>query len=212
MVANNFKDIPINTVINHWTVLAFGGRDPKRLEALWKCRCQCGMTQLVKSWDLRTGHSKSCGCMQNVTHGHSFVGKKTPEWLAYNDAKQRCSNPNNPAYKDYGERGIRVEFASFEEFLADIGARPSPDLSLDRINNDGHYEAGNVRWATRSQQIANSRHAHYVTHNNETLLSKDWSDRLGIRSSTMSYRLQHWCEPCAVTLPKHAQCPHRGYD
>lgn len=82
---------------------------------------------------------------------------RTPEYRAYIDAKSRCNNPNCQRYKTHGARGIKFLFANFDEFFAEIGRRPD-GLTLDRINNDGHYEAGNVRWATPSQQMSNRRH------------------------------------------------------
>jgi hypothetical protein len=72
-------------------------------------------------------------------------------------ARQRCTNPNHVSYKNYGGRGIEFRFESFKEFIEEIGLRPSPELTLDRIDNDGHYEAGNVRWATRLEQNSNRR-------------------------------------------------------
>lgn len=82
---------------------------------------------------------------------------KTPEYRAYNDAKTRCTNPNVGSWEYYGGRGIQFRFTSFMEFLDEIGPRPSPNHSLDRINSDGHYERGNVRWATKSEQMKNRR-------------------------------------------------------
>lgn len=81
---------------------------------------------------------------------------KTPEYRAYTDAKFRCSNPNSHRWHSHGGRGIEFRFNSFKDFIEHIGKRPD-GLSLDRIDNDGHYEAGNVRWTTRSVQMANRR-------------------------------------------------------
>lgn len=80
-----------------------------------------------------------------------------PEYGAYRRAKERCNNPNDPMYHRYGGRGILFLFSSFEEFIGHIGPKPK-GLTLDRIDNDGHYEAGNVRWATREQQNENKTH------------------------------------------------------
>lgn len=84
---------------------------------------------------------------------------KSPEYHAWFHMKARCLNPKNQRYAAYGERGISVceQWMTFDNFLADMGCRPSPDHSLDRINNDGNYEPGNCRWATRSQQQRNKR-------------------------------------------------------
>jgi len=93
-------------------------------------------------------------------HGSARKGKITPEFAAWCAAKDRCSNPNNDHYCYYGGRGIRMAgewLNDFAAFLAHIGPKPSPELSLDRIDVDGHYEPGNVRWATSSEQRLNQR-------------------------------------------------------
>src|SRR5579872_561768 len=84
-------------------------------------------------------------------------GKQTPEYIAYNHALARCTRETNRAWKDYGGRGIQFRYTSFEQFLADVGLRPSPAHSLDRRDNDGHYAPGNCRWATKEEQVANRR-------------------------------------------------------
>jgi hypothetical protein len=84
----------------------------------------------------------------------------TPEYYAWAASIRRCHNPRNPYYRNYGGRGIQVcdrWRKSFANFLSDVGVRPSPELTLDRVNNDGNYEPGNVRWATRSEQNSNQR-------------------------------------------------------
>lgn len=95
----------------------------------------------------------------NFSHGAWVGGKATPERRAYNNAKQRCTNPNNDRYEDWGGRGIEFRFSNYKEFLAELGTKPEPQelYSLDRKNNDGHYEVGNVKWSTREEQRANSR-------------------------------------------------------
>jgi hypothetical protein len=91
-------------------------------------------------------------------HGASSRGARTVEFTAYHAAKGRCTNPNGAKWADYGGRGIQFLFTSFEQFLAEVGLRPSPEHSLDRWpNNDGNYEPGNVRWATKEQQVSNRR-------------------------------------------------------
>ncbi len=136
-------------------------------EARWRCRCDCGRETRVRSSSLRNGTSQSCGCLRQellcarpVKHGHTTHGKPTPEWDAWHSMKQRCLNPNHAAYANYGGRGISIcqrWVEDFEAFLADVGLKPDPELTLDRIDNDGNYEPGNVRWATWSQQNSNQR-------------------------------------------------------
>lgn len=82
---------------------------------------------------------------------------KTPEYRCYHNAAGRCNNPKNRNYRNYGGRGIEFRFSNFDEFLAHVGLKPSPEYSLDRIDNDGHYEVGNLRWATLEEQLSNRR-------------------------------------------------------
>lgn len=91
--------------------------------------------------------------MAQQKHGMS----NTPEYRAYIDAKCRCTNQNNQRYPWYGARGVEFKFESFEDFIREIGVRPSDTHSLDRIDNAGHYESGNIRWATKYEQIHNRR-------------------------------------------------------
>jgi len=124
----------------------------------WECFCDCGHTTIVLKAALKNGHTASCGCLhQEVIRKHGAY--RSPEYQAYLRAKQRCNpHSNNPKYrKHWSGRGIRFRFSTFECFLAEIGLRPGPGYSLDRINNDGHYEPGNVRWATVLEQRHNRR-------------------------------------------------------
>ncbi len=107
----------------------------------------------------------------NRTHGQTVDGKNgcpTPEYRAYQAAKSRCQNPNVRNYNRYGGRGILFKFTSFEQFYAHLGPRPSDKHSLDRINNQGHYEEGNVYWATSSQQAYNRSKVFRVTPRKDT--------------------------------------------
>jgi hypothetical protein len=122
---------------------------------IWVCVCDCGKTKNISSGDLLRGHSKSCGCVW-IKHGYASGGKISPEYNAFSTAKDRCTNPDAQAYRNYGKRGIEFRFKNFAEFIAHIGPRPT-GRSLDRIDNNGHYEIGNVRWATREEQAQNKR-------------------------------------------------------
>ena len=131
---------------------------------MWDCLCDCGNKTKVAGENLRSGKQISCGCFQRESennpayiHGESKKSGATKERIAYQSAKTRCTNPNFFAYKEYGGRGIKFLFISFKDFLEDVGRAPSPSYSLDRINVDGNYEAGNLRWATPTEQIKNRR-------------------------------------------------------
>lgn len=129
-----------------------------RKQWFWLCQCDCGEEKVVFGPKLKDGRQKSCGCWRADHPGGLIHGlAKTPEHRSYMYARTRCNNPNTKSYKYYGGRGIQFRFASFEEFLAELGPKPSPRHSVDRINNNGHYEKGNVRWATAAEQNANKR-------------------------------------------------------
>ena len=132
-----------------------------RHQQIWLCRCECGNTSLKLLFNIKNGHTTSCGCRKvhrGTKNGMFSHGKcRTVEYEAYCHAKARCENKKTCNYDNYGGRGIKFKFTSFQEFWNELGLRPSSRHSLDRIDNDGHYEPGNVRWATTSEQAWNRR-------------------------------------------------------
>jgi hypothetical protein len=128
--------------------------------------------------------------------GHGRKGKRTPEYRSWQKMKQRCYSPSQYCYHLYGGRGITIcerWLDSFVNFLEDMGQKPSPTHSIDRIDNNGHYEPGNCRWATPQEQMDNSRRSTMLTHKGETLSIRAWSRKLGVTHSGISYRLkQGW--------------------
>lgn len=120
-------------------------------------RCDCGTVGARKRYTILSGVSKSCGCGQ-VKHGHARDSARHPLYNTWASMLSRCNNPNTINYYLYGGRGISVceRWRKFENFLADMGEKPTKSHSLDRINRNGNYEPGNVRWATQLEQRMNS--------------------------------------------------------
>ena len=141
------------------TVLGRGAN--KGAKVKWICQCECGRVTASGSSDLRLGKSTACRICSNVKHGSTRhgVGAVTREYRTWLTMNQRCRNPNATGFSHYGGRGITIceRWADFRNFLADMGPRPE-GTSLDRIDNDGNYEPGNCRWATRHEQNLNKRH------------------------------------------------------
>lgn len=137
--------------------------------------------------------------------------RNNPERHIFTNILQRCYNPNNPAFARYGGRGITVcdrWRESFEVFLADMGRRPSPKHSIDRIDNDGHYEPSNCRWATSKEQRRNRRDVRHITFNGESLLLTEWAARLGENYRMLAHRLERrWPIESALTEPRRKAKP-----
>lgn len=147
-------------VFGKWTVI--GDHFREKQVSYWKCRCVCGFEKNVAASSLRGGNSTGCLSCGQLKHGHSGQNGKnntSPEYNAWANAKRRCTDPNNPRYDDYGGRGIQMApewMESFKAFLDHVG--PKPDgMILDREDNNGDYEPGNVRWVTYSVSNENRR-------------------------------------------------------
>lgn len=125
--------------------------------------CQCGEYISARVTDVNRGNTTSCGCAQrsmlrerNTTHGQACHGARSGTYQSYLAARKRCTDTAHDSYAYYGGRGIRFLFDSFEEFYAELGERPG-GMSVDRVDVNGHYQAGNIRWATPTQQNQNRR-------------------------------------------------------
>ena len=166
---------------------------------MWLCLCDCGKEKLLPTPRLTNLKTKSCGCLRHRAyakkHGEVVGGKITPEDRAWIGIRNRCKDARN---KTYGGRGIKIceEWdKSFDAFLAYVGRRPAQGYSIDRIDNNGNYEPGNVRWADRTTQTRNRSSARTLTLNGETQPLIIWANKLGIRFDTLHYRIaKGWTE------------------
>lgn len=210
-----------------WRALsAQRGHRSKRYETFWHCVCEpelggCGARGLVPGWQLLGGGSLSCGCLRReaaavatITHGATRGRSASPEFTAWLAMLGRCNNPNNNRFSYYGARGIRVcaEWANdFAAFLAHIGPRPSPQHSVDRINVNGNYEPGNVRWASRVEQCRNKRSNVVVEFRGERRCISEWAECTGLPYYTVQRRLSWgWPVDAALTLPVGARLKPLG--
>jgi hypothetical protein len=174
------------------------------------CICDCGKQATVLLYSIRKLATRSCGCLHaignNLRHGDNRKGRTTAEYRIWRSMRQRCNNRENAAFPRYGGRGITVceRWSIFDNFLADMGRRPSSDHSLDRINNDGNYEPGNVRWATALQQSLNTRRNRLITFNGETRTLSEWTACLGFHGWTLGQRIRKcgWSIERAFTTPE----------
>lgn len=174
--------------LNHWTIL--GGFLLTKNGWYADCRCSCGKQKRTKVDNIVAGRSKSCGHTNgswNVTHGQTG----TPTYRTWAKMIERTTSPACKNWPLYGGRGIVTcdRWRSFENFLADMGEKPS-GTSIDRIDVNGNYEPGNCRWADAKTQARNQRKTILLTHQGETLCLADWADRLGMAYRTLHSRLK----------------------
>lgn len=182
--------------------------------AMWECQCDCPQAniRIVDGCLLRNGMTDCCGCINKylgrINHfvhgmaGHPFYDT----WLHIRD---RCGNPKNKSYHNYGGRGIRVceRWLEFDNFYADMFPTWESGLSLDRFpNNNGNYEPGNTRWATPSQQMRNTRINFKISAFGEEHCLIEWAEKTGIEAGTIKYRIKSgWTAEDALTTPSGPQ-------
>lgn len=177
----------------------------------WLCRCDCGKEKFVTGDCLREGKTKSCGCLRSeVTSARTRVHgmRHSPEFGVWSGMRNRCNNPNNDFFASYGARGIKVCDRwqnGFAEFYADMGPRPSPKHTIERLNNDGNYEPSNCKWAVNIDQANNRRSNRFVAYRGMTLTVRQLMAHCPhpISHSTLRSRLyeKDWSVEDAVNTP-----------
>jgi hypothetical protein len=183
MAKRRLRALPaVGNRIGKWIVLRPADPDRNGV-ARWWCRCDCGREAEVYQQGLVERRSRQCQSCANRRHGMS----KSPEYTVWQAMRGRCQDPIDPSYERYGGRGIKVceRWQTFENFLVDMGKRPSLQHTLDRRDNNGDYEPSNCRWATAREQQLNRRDSRYLTLGGERLHITDWAKRLGVSLPTL---------------------------
>lgn len=190
------------------TVIAL--KETKNKKSYWECKCDCGNTTIVRKDQLKSGKSKSCGCLniekikqgRNHSHGHS----KTRLYRTFHSMKARCCNPNNNDFKDYGGRGIKIceqwlnDFLEFRKWALKTGY--NDNLTIERINVNGNYEPSNCKWVTRKIQSRNTRQNNLITISGITKCFSEWCEIYSISKSTVKDRMNNgWETKQAITTP-----------
>lgn len=203
-------DVKVRIVNNRWTQTgdAFHVRLSKsRRRAYAVFQCECGSKEVLDHTSVKTGHSKSCGCLKsevttkrNTSHGMSH----TSTYEIWCGMIKRCTNENNHAWDRYGGRGITVcdrWLFSFENFLEDMGERPE-GLSLERVRNNEGYRPDNCKWATYMEQGRNNRGNTILSANGKQMCLADWSDHCGISQEVLSRRVRlGWSHDRIINTP-----------
>lgn len=162
----------------------------------WLCVCSCGKERVILGKSLRNGDTESCGCLQrerSFLHGHASSNNKSKTYRSWASMIQRCTNPNNENYHNYGGKGIVVckRWRSFPNFLEDMGECPLDRHTLGRCDSDNNYCKDNCRWETWKQQERNTRRNHLITYNGKTQCLSAWAEEFEILPATLRMRLKH---------------------
>lgn len=190
---SNLKDLT-GQKFGRLTVIERAG-STKDNHTTWLCGCECGNKTVVPIHYLRSGNTKSCGCLKNEfakIHGMS----DTRIFRIWEHMKSRCYNKSNQKYSCYGERGIKVcdewlnDFQAFYDWSMKNGY--ADNLSIDRIDVNGNYEPNNCRWADAKQQANNRTNSRYITYNGKTQTMSQWAEELGINRKTLECRIMKY--------------------
>lgn len=194
-------------VCGRLTVLRLAPKTGRR-GAAWHCRCSCGNEIVARGETLRKLQTISCGCLRpDLYMKHGMYGTRV--WSVWANMRQRCEQSNDARYKNYGARGIRVckRWQQFANFYSDMGDPPA-GYSIERIDNDGNYEPGNCKWATKSEQQNNTRAT--LRLGVERLSAAECSRKLGANRTLVSHRLRYgWSVEEAVTKPPQIKSRRR---
>ena len=175
----------------------------------WLYQCDCGEQGVARSSSL-PAKTRCAKCAreqqaQKITiHGETINPKRSSLYNTWLSIRQRCNNPKHLSYKDYGGRGIKLceRWNSFDMFKLDVGEKPAPHMQINRIDNNGNYEPGNVEWATPSQNSNNRRSSRLIEYKGKAMTLRAWCDELGLSYPLMKQRMvKKWDVEIAFTTP-----------
>jgi hypothetical protein len=204
------------TILREGTSIKYGKTTMRKV---W-CKCDCGVEKEIDLNSIKRKKSTSCGCFskevakENSTkHGLAMLstGIKHPDYSIWTKLKHRCLNPNDKSYKHYGGRGIKIcdrWINSFENFINDLGWRPSKNYSLERIDYNKDYCPENCKWILKSEQSKNCRRVKLIDYDNQKYCLTDLCKKLGLSYSTMRHRVYDLKMPFeeAIKYPQHYKC------
>ena len=189
-------ELELGTIYGQLTVLTYAGK--RKQVRFWLCRCSCGVEKAISGYELRGGRTKSCGCTRYDVHKTHGMWKH-PVRAAYYAARDRCCNKKMPQYKHWGGRGIEFRLGTLDEFIKHMLPSWKKGLSLDRRDNNGHYEYDNIRWATKQEQCCNTRRNHVIEFKGRIMILTDWAAELGIVPKSLEWRIKNWGIERALT-------------
>ena len=193
------------------TVIKQVSQKNKRRGAFFLCHCDCGKEKIIYGYSLRKNITRSCGCLHkevaaniNIKHGMNRRGMATPEYKSWFHMRQRCKNPNHKGFKNYGGKGISVcnRWDNFSNFLSDMGTKPTPKHTIDRVDNNGNYEPKNCKWSTNKEQNNNYSRNRIITFNGHSKNLSQWAEFLGVSRNLLYGRIfRGWSDIETITTP-----------
>lgn len=191
-----------------WTVVSYAGKENQLCH--WLCKCECGTQKKLRTSALTSGKSNSCGCLRKEmnnfwkkTHGMS----NTPEFQIWTSMRRRCRAKHRPDWRVYGLFQVCKRWEKFENFIEDMGKRPSPKHSIERIENSHGYSPDNCKWATQTEQGRNRRTNHILTFDGRSQCIIEWAEEFNMRPGTLLERLRRgWTVKKAITTPVPSSC------
>ena len=188
------------------TAIEYLGKTQGSSKNKWRCKCECGNVTDVTTSNLSTGHTTSCGCtaIQKAKERRIYPKEYTKEYQTWRSMKQRALNPKGKNQQWYSDIPICQEWVdSFDAFLNDMGTKPTPQHTIERVDNSKGYEPSNCIWALPKVQANNRKTNRIITFDGVTQTLQQWADQTGIAYTTIAARIDkyNWSIEDALTKP-----------